>query len=128
MVLKCLLQALSKRSAQAAAPACRANVAFQLSRLNALLLRACRLVLKAADYDALVLGEATGVLVEANCIEAGMILPTGKPCILLVDFANGDEEVRLWNSASERTCTLHAHIASWRCRLASHAVCVVCLP
>ena len=81
----------------------RAHVAFQLSRVNALLLRACRGVLQAADYDALVLGEATGVLVHVDCIEPGMAAPEGKPVVLLVKRATGDEEVRCMDISHQVT-------------------------
>jgi hypothetical protein len=67
---------------------------FQLSRLTTLLLHACRAVLRAADYDTLVLGEAIGVLLDVPRIEPGMELAGGKPCVLLVQSASGDEEVR----------------------------------
>jgi phosphoglucan, water dikinase len=73
----------------------RASVAFQLSKLNSMLLRACREILGSGDFDAIVLGSAVGELVEIQAIEPGMQLAEGRPCVLLVDEATGDEEVRL---------------------------------
>jgi hypothetical protein len=76
------------------ASVCRASPIFQLSKLCTELLNAARTMLGAGDIDPLVLGAATGVLVVAECIKPGMQLAGGEPCVLLVQSATGDEEVR----------------------------------
>lgn len=78
----------------------RANVAFQLSKLNTDLLQACREQLGMGDYDGIVFGEATGELVEVESIQPGQKHAGGRPCVLLVQSATGDEEVRSCCSAT----------------------------
>lgn len=79
----------------------RANVTFQLSRLNTDLLQVCREQLGMGDYDGIVFGEAVGELVEVESIQPGQEHAGGKPCVLLVQSATGDEEV----CAAHATCT-----------------------
>lgn len=71
----------------------RANVAFQLSKLNTDLLQACREQLGMGDYDGIVFGQAVGELVAVDSIQPGQEHAGGRPCVLLVQSATGDEEV-----------------------------------
>ena len=73
----------------------RASVAFQVSKLNTMLLQACRDILGMGSYDGLVLGTGAGELVKVDRIEPGMNVAEGRPCVLLLNSASGDEEVRL---------------------------------
>lgn len=80
----------------------RANVTFQLSKLNTDLLQACREQLGMGDYDGIVSGDAVGQLVEVDSIQPGQEHAGGKPCVLLVRSATGDEEVRVVASSDLR--------------------------
>lgn len=71
----------------------RASVAFQLSKLNTVLLQACRTILGMGAYDSLVLGSGAGELVKVDSIQPGINLAEGRPCVLLLQAASGDEEV-----------------------------------
>lgn len=76
----------------------RASVAFQLSKLNTVLLQACRATLGMGAFDGLVLGTGVGELVKVETIQPGMNLADGRPCVLLLQAASGDEEV--WSCCS----------------------------
>ncbi|KAK9842786.1 hypothetical protein WJX74_002436 [Apatococcus lobatus] len=72
----------------------RASMVFQLSKLAGLLLKASRLAIGDAAWDALVTGEAVGKLVEVQRIEPGALTQQqAGPVVLLVKEASGDEEV-----------------------------------
>eukprot|EP00887_Chlorella_sp_A99_P004965 scaffold4.g4965.t1 len=72
----------------------RASVIFQLSKLCSLLLRAAGLVAGASPYDVIVGGEAAGVLLAVPALAPGCLVGAGgRPAVLLVDSASGDEEV-----------------------------------
>jgi hypothetical protein len=98
----------------------RASVAFQLAKLNAVLLHACRSTLGLGEFDGIVLGSAAGILVAVPCIEPGMELAGGQPCVLLVKAASGDEEVR---PLPRRACSFCSLFHSLPDLLAHSAVC-----
>jgi phosphoglucan, water dikinase len=75
-------------------------VAFQLSRLCTLLLRASSKRLGEGAFEGVVLGSSCGKLLEVESIEPGMVLAGDTPCILLVKRATGDEEVCLLSASS----------------------------
>lgn len=90
----------------------RANVTFQLSKLNTELLQICRECLGAGDYDGIVFGDAVGTLVEVESIVPGQTLADGLPCVLLVQSATGDEEARGPHACISHT--LHVStVAAW---------------
>lgn len=98
----------------------RASTAFQLSRLTAIMLRSCATALQLADYDALVLGSGAGTLVEVDEMAPGMQVPPGKPCILLVRHATGDEEV--WRAVCFGRCFVPLECAALCGAVAERAV------
>ncbi|QHO36485.1 Phosphoglucan, water dikinase [Arachis hypogaea] len=72
----------------------RAGVIFQVSKLCTLLLKAVRSSLGSQGWDVLVPGAVSGTLVQVERIVPGSLpSPTEGPIILLVNKADGDEEV-----------------------------------
>ncbi|KAK4266563.1 hypothetical protein QN277_027460 [Acacia crassicarpa] len=72
----------------------RASVIFQVSKLCTLLLKAVRSALGSQGWDVLVPGNTLGTLIEVERIVPGSLPPsTEGPVILVVDKADGDEEV-----------------------------------
>lgn len=91
----------------------RASVAFQLSKLNTVLLQACRAILGMGAFDGLVLGRGAGELVKVERIEPGMNLADGRPCVLLLQGASGDEEVGFLSAVMVvlfRRCGVHVRV------------------
>lgn len=72
----------------------RAGVIFQVSKLCTVLSKAVRNVLDSQGWDVLVPGDASGMLIQVDKIVPGA-LPSlaGDPVILVVNKADGDEEV-----------------------------------
>lgn len=91
----------------------RANVTFQLSRLNTDLLQVCREQLGMGDYDGIVFGEAVGELVKVESIQPGQEHADGKPCVLLVQSATGDEEV--WAAGAACTDLINGSVCLQGC-------------
>ncbi|XP_057732609.1 phosphoglucan, water dikinase, chloroplastic [Arachis stenosperma] len=72
----------------------RAGMIFQVSKLCTLLLKAVRSSLGSQGWDVLVPGAVSGTLVQVERIVPGSLpSPTEGPIILLVNKADGDEEV-----------------------------------
>ncbi|XP_054804581.1 phosphoglucan, water dikinase, chloroplastic isoform X2 [Prosopis cineraria] len=72
----------------------RASVIFQVSKLCTLLLKAVRSTLGSQGWDVLVPGNTLGKLIQVERIVPGSLPPsTEGPVILVVDKADGDEEV-----------------------------------
>ncbi|XP_043707593.1 phosphoglucan, water dikinase, chloroplastic-like [Telopea speciosissima] len=72
----------------------RAGVTFQVSKFCTLLLKAVRSTLGSQGWDVLVPGAAVGTVVQVERIVPGSLpSSTGGPIILLVNKADGDEEV-----------------------------------
>ncbi|KAJ1382425.1 Pyruvate phosphate dikinase, PEP/pyruvate-binding [Sesbania bispinosa] len=72
----------------------RAGVIFQVSKLCTLLLKAVRSTLGSQGWDVLVPGAVSGTLVQVERIVPGSLpSPVEGPIILLVNKADGDEEV-----------------------------------
>ncbi|KAJ8755383.1 hypothetical protein K2173_019181 [Erythroxylum novogranatense] len=72
----------------------RAGVIFQVSKMCTLLLKAVRSLLGSQGWDVLVSGAASGTLVPVNSIVPESLPSAAKgPVILLVNKADGDEEV-----------------------------------
>ncbi|GAB2221724.1 hypothetical protein Droror1_Dr00012910 [Drosera rotundifolia] len=71
----------------------RAGVIFQVSKLCSFLLKAVRRALGSQGWDVLVPGSASGTLVEVDRIVPGSLPSVAGPVILLVNKADGDEEV-----------------------------------
>ncbi|KAF7837081.1 phosphoglucan, water dikinase, chloroplastic [Senna tora] len=72
----------------------RASVIFQVSKLCTLLLKAVRSTLGSQGWDVLVPGDTFGTLIQVERIVPGSLPPsTEGPVILVVDRADGDEEV-----------------------------------
>ncbi|KAK9082642.1 hypothetical protein Scep_029113 [Stephania cephalantha] len=72
----------------------RAGVVFQVSKLCTLLLKAVRSILGSQGWDVLVPGIAVGTLVKVERIIPGSLsLSKSGPIILVVNKADGDEEV-----------------------------------
>ncbi|XP_074574253.1 phosphoglucan, water dikinase, chloroplastic [Curcuma longa] len=73
----------------------RAGVIFQVSKLCTLLLKAVRNALGSSGWDVLVPGVAHGTLLQVESIVPGSLASiTEKPVILVVNKADGDEEVK----------------------------------
>ncbi|KAL5066613.1 hypothetical protein RYX36_017500 [Vicia faba] len=72
----------------------RAGVIFQVSKLCTLLLKAVRSTLGSQGWDVIVPGAVLGTLVQVERIVPGLLpSPVGGPIILIVNKADGDEEV-----------------------------------
>uniref|UniRef100_A0A2P2L2M0 Phosphoglucan water dikinaseic n=1 Tax=Rhizophora mucronata TaxID=61149 RepID=A0A2P2L2M0_RHIMU len=72
----------------------RAGVVFQVSKLSTLLLKAARSTLGSQGWDVLVPGAAIGTFIPVESIVPGSLPSTANgPVILLVNKADGDEEV-----------------------------------
>lgn len=72
----------------------RAGVIFQVSKLCTLLLKAVRSTLGSQGWDVIVPGDALGTLVQVERIVPGLLpSPVEGPIILIVNKADGDEEV-----------------------------------
>ncbi|KAJ7957314.1 phosphoglucan, water dikinase, chloroplastic [Quillaja saponaria] len=72
----------------------RAGVIFQVSKLCTLLLKAVRSTIGSHGWDVLVPGTAKGTLVQVDRIVPGSLSSSVEgPIILVVDKADGDEEV-----------------------------------
>lgn len=71
----------------------RASVAFQLSKLCEVLLRACRLAAGVSSWDTVVGGRAQGRLIEVESLEPAFTTSLQEDCVLVVRRASGDEEV-----------------------------------
>ncbi|XP_047333546.1 phosphoglucan, water dikinase, chloroplastic isoform X2 [Impatiens glandulifera] len=72
----------------------RAGVVFQASKLCSILLKAVRVVLGSHGWDVLVPGTASGTLIQVESIIPGTLpSSTNGPVILVVNKADGDEEV-----------------------------------
>ncbi|MED6113696.1 Phosphoglucan, water dikinase, chloroplastic [Stylosanthes scabra] len=72
----------------------RAGVIFQVSKLCTLLLKAVRASLGSQGWDVLVPGAVSGTLVQVERIVPGSLpSPIEGPIVLLVNKADGDEEV-----------------------------------
>ncbi|KAJ4887966.1 hypothetical protein Rs2_27714 [Raphanus sativus] len=77
----------------------RAGIIFQVSKLCTVLLKAVRNTLGSEGWDVIVPGSTSGTLVQVDSIVPGS-LPSadgGGPIILLVNKADGDEEVSAAN-------------------------------
>ncbi|ERN06779.1 phosphoglucan, water dikinase, chloroplastic [Amborella trichopoda] len=72
----------------------RAGVVFQVSKVGTLLLKALRTTLGSQGWDILVNGMAVGTLREVESIIPGSLPSSTEPVILLVNRADGDEEVK----------------------------------
>ncbi|XP_042390095.1 phosphoglucan, water dikinase, chloroplastic-like [Zingiber officinale] len=73
----------------------RAGVIFQVSKLCTLLLKSVRNALGFSGWDVLVPGVAHGTLLQVESIVPGSLASfTEKPVILVVNKADGDEEVK----------------------------------
>ncbi|CAA7017203.1 unnamed protein product [Microthlaspi erraticum] len=76
----------------------RAGIIFQISKLCTVLLKAVRNSLGSEGWDVIVPGSAAGTLVQVDSIVPGSLPSTGGgPIILLVNKADGDEEVSAAN-------------------------------
>ncbi|CAN4120917.1 unnamed protein product [Withania somnifera] len=71
----------------------RAGVVFQVSKLATLLLKAVRRAIGSSGWDVLVPGDAFGELIQVKRIIPGMLSSATGPVILVVNKADGDEEV-----------------------------------
>ncbi|XP_010244064.1 PREDICTED: phosphoglucan, water dikinase, chloroplastic isoform X2 [Nelumbo nucifera] len=72
----------------------RASVIFQVSKLCTILLKAVRIALGSQGWDVLVPGTAVGSLVQVeNIVPGSLPSSTTGPVILVVNKADGDEEV-----------------------------------
>lgn len=73
----------------------RAGVIFQVSKLCTVLLKAVRAVIGLSGWDVLVPGVAHGALIQVERIVPGSLSSSIKePVVLLVNKADGDEEVK----------------------------------
>lgn len=73
----------------------RAGVMFQVSKLCTVLLKAVRAVLGSSGWDVLVPGVAHGALLQVERIVPGSLpLSIKEPVVLVVNKADGDEEVK----------------------------------
>uniref|UniRef100_A0A453QFT1 Alpha-glucan water dikinase phosphohistidine-like domain-containing protein n=1 Tax=Aegilops tauschii subsp. strangulata TaxID=200361 RepID=A0A453QFT1_AEGTS len=73
----------------------RAGVIFQVSKLCTVLLKAVRVVIGSSGWDVLVPGVAHGALIQVERIIPGSLPSSIKgPVVLLVNKADGDEEVK----------------------------------
>ncbi|KAJ4818910.1 hypothetical protein LUZ62_031476 [Rhynchospora pubera] len=72
----------------------RAGVIFQVSKICTMLLKVVRIVLGSSGWDVLVPGVAHGNIVEVNTIVPGSLRSVEGPVILVVNKADGDEEVK----------------------------------
>lgn len=73
----------------------RAGVIFQVSKLCTVLLKAVRAVIGLSGWDVLVPGETHGALIQVERIIPGSLSSSIKgPVVLLVNKADGDEEVK----------------------------------
>ncbi|CAN8255844.1 unnamed protein product [Cochlearia groenlandica] len=76
----------------------RAGIIFQISKLCTVLLKAVRNSLGSEGWDVIVPGSTSGTLVQVESIVPGSLPSTGGgPVILLVNKADGDEEVSAAN-------------------------------
>uniref|UniRef100_A0A1J3K4Y7 Phosphoglucan, water dikinase, chloroplastic n=1 Tax=Noccaea caerulescens TaxID=107243 RepID=A0A1J3K4Y7_NOCCA len=76
----------------------RAGIIFQISKLCTVLLKAVRNSLDSEGWDVIVPGSTAGTLVQVDSIVPGSLPSTGGgPIILLVNKADGDEEVSAAN-------------------------------
>ncbi|CAH8388567.1 unnamed protein product [Eruca vesicaria subsp. sativa] len=76
----------------------RAGIIFQISKLCTVLLKAVRNSLGSEGWDVIVPGSTSGTLVQVDSIVPGSLPSTGGgPIILLVNKADGDEEVSAAN-------------------------------
>ncbi|VYS67987.1 unnamed protein product [Arabidopsis thaliana] len=76
----------------------RAGIIFQISKLCTVLLKAVRNSLGSEGWDVVVPGSTSGTLVQVESIVPGSLPATsGGPIILLVNKADGDEEVSAAN-------------------------------
>ncbi|KAG2316612.1 hypothetical protein Bca52824_019734 [Brassica carinata] len=76
----------------------RAGIIFQISKLCTVLLKAARNSLGSEGWDVIVPGSTSGTLVQVDSIVPGSLPSTGGgPIILLVNKADGDEEVSAAN-------------------------------
>ncbi|ESQ32164.1 hypothetical protein EUTSA_v10003634mg [Eutrema salsugineum] len=76
----------------------RAGIIFQISKLCTVLLKAVRNSLGSEGWDVIVPGSTSGTLVQVESIVPGSFPSTGGgPIILLVNKADGDEEVSAAN-------------------------------
>ncbi|CAH8382078.1 unnamed protein product [Eruca vesicaria subsp. sativa] len=76
----------------------RAGIIFQISKLCTVLLKAVRNTLGSEGWDVIVPGSTSGTLVQVDSIVPGSLPSTdGGPIILLVNKADGDEEVSAAN-------------------------------
>ncbi|KAJ0232378.1 Phosphoglucan [Hirschfeldia incana] len=76
----------------------RAGIIFQVSKLCTVLLKAVRNTLGSEGWDVIVPGSTSGTLVQVDSIVPGPLPSTdGGPIILLVNKADGDEEVSAAN-------------------------------
>ncbi|KFK26410.1 hypothetical protein AALP_AA8G245000 [Arabis alpina] len=76
----------------------RAGIIFQISKLCTVLLKAVRNSLGSEGWDVIVPGSTSGTLVQVDSIVPGSLPSTaGGPIILLVNQADGDEEVSAAN-------------------------------
>ncbi|KAF3500958.1 hypothetical protein F2Q69_00039833, partial [Brassica cretica] len=76
----------------------RAGIIFQISKLCTVLLKAVRNSLGSEGWDVIVPGSTSGTLVQVQSIVPGSLPSTGGgPIILLVNKADGDEEVSAAN-------------------------------
>jgi hypothetical protein len=66
---------------------------MQVSKLNSLLLRSCRLAAGASAWDPLVAGSATGKLISLDALDPSALEGLSEPVVVLLRGADGDEEV-----------------------------------
>ncbi|XP_043719227.1 phosphoglucan, water dikinase, chloroplastic-like [Telopea speciosissima] len=92
----------------------RAGVIFQVSKLCTLLLKAVRSTVGSQGWDVLVPGAAVGTVVQVERIVPGSLPSSVRgPVILVVDKADGDEEVTAAGSNIEAVVLLQelAHLS-----------------
>ncbi|KAG0485880.1 hypothetical protein HPP92_009959 [Vanilla planifolia] len=73
----------------------RSGVIFQVSKLCALLLKSIRIILESSAWDVLVPGVVSGTILQVESMTPGSLPKSVEgPVILLVEKADGDEEVK----------------------------------
>ena len=87
----------------------RASIVFQVSKIVSLILKEAREALGVDAWDALVLGNCSGVLLAVDSIYPGVVPDgyTGQDVVLLVAQATGDEEVRAAGDNIKGVVLLH---------------------
>jgi len=71
----------------------RANIVFQMSRCTSLAMKHIRMELQLPPWDVLSPGTAVGVLRHVSTLDELKEKQLGEPCVVILDTAEGDEEV-----------------------------------